>query len=74
MTAKCVLFHNHRKRIVEGGTYNVLVHYVDVNASDLSGVAICNHFHIRYVLLYKNVSFSVMPGASWAYGIYECSI
>ena len=57
MTAKCILFHNHRKRIVVGGTYNVLVHYVDVNAPDPSGVAICNHFHMRYVLLYKNVSF-----------------
>ena len=49
--AKWILFLNHRNRKVARGTHNVLVHYVDDCAPNLSGVVLCNHF-IWNILLF----------------------
>ena len=43
-TANRISFHNHNKRKVVGGKHNVLVHYVDVSATDSSSIVICNPF------------------------------
>ena len=43
-TAKRILFLNHRNRKVVGGTHNVLVHFVDDCAPNLSNVILCNPF------------------------------
>jgi hypothetical protein len=43
-TAKSITFRNHRNRKVVGGKHNVLVHYVDVDVPDPSGVVLCNPF------------------------------
>ena len=44
LTAKQILFLNHRNRKVVGGAHNVLVHYIDDFAPNLSGVVLCNPF------------------------------
>ena len=41
-TAKQILFLNHRNRKGVGDKHNVLVHYVDVNATDPASVALWN--------------------------------
>ena len=42
--AKQIWFCNHRKKTVLGGKHNVLVQYLNVCASDLSGVVLWNRF------------------------------
>ena len=54
MTARRILFHNHRKRIVEGGTYNVLIQYVDVSAPNPFGAVLCNPFITAECILFPN--------------------
>ena len=60
-TAKWISFSNHRNRKVVGGKRNVLVHYVDVCAPDLSGVVFCNPFKwdILLFILIENHVFCV---------------
>jgi hypothetical protein len=43
-TAKCILFLNHMDRKVVGYKHNDLVHLVDVSATGLFGVVLCNPF------------------------------
>ena len=54
LTAKKILFLNHRNRKVVGGAHNVLVHYIDDFAPNLSGVVLCNPF-IWFLLLFISI-------------------
>ena len=42
--ADCNLFNNHRKKIVVGGNYNVLVYYKNASAPDPEGAVLCKSF------------------------------
>ena len=42
--AKRIVFGNHMNKKVVGGIQNVLVHYLNVYAPDLSDVILCNPF------------------------------
>ena len=59
ITAKRILFLNHRNRKVVGGKHKVLKHHLDVIVPDPAGMVVCNPFKwdILLFILIENLVF-----------------